>query len=397
MFKYLFYLPMLLVAACTSHENNNVGLAQVGAADSLSADSLQTAWVYKVDDSLNTMAGLIGGTVKNSRIYSHTIKSKAYTDYSAAFSKRWQVFDSVRVKQLAAFRDNALMDLQKVKTIFYPFSGPDCLYPGVFFPEAETYVLLGLEPVGTLPHFESGHEDSLSKYFSRLNGSLYAILNFSFFRTESMSKDLKNNEVDGVLHLLFLFLNRTSNELIAAKPLSLDTAGQIVYQTSFEQLKQERLPVKGIEIKFLNEEKQVKTLYYFSANAADPYLTANRGLLAFLNTLPECNTYLKGASYLLHKPQFSIVRNIILKKSVSVAQDDSGIALKYFLKDENSVWSFKSFGQYTRPIPMFANHFQPALDSLFKANITTELEFGIGYNYKGKKSNFMVAAKKQNI
>jgi len=35
--------------------------------------------------------------------------------------------------------------------MLYMFSGPDFLYANVFFPEATTYVLSGLEPVGGMP------------------------------------------------------------------------------------------------------------------------------------------------------------------------------------------------------------------------------------------------------
>jgi hypothetical protein len=42
-----------------------------------------------------------------------------------------------------------------------------------------------------------------------------------------MSKDLKNKEVDGTLHLLFLFLKRTGNQLSSAKPVTVDSLGNI--------------------------------------------------------------------------------------------------------------------------------------------------------------------------
>ena len=35
--------------------------------------------------------------------------------------------------------------------VFYPFSGPDSLAVTVFFPQSPVYVMVGLEPAGTLP------------------------------------------------------------------------------------------------------------------------------------------------------------------------------------------------------------------------------------------------------
>ena len=35
--------------------------------------------------------------------------------------------------------------------MFYMFSGPDFLYANAFFPNASTYILCGIEPVGPVP------------------------------------------------------------------------------------------------------------------------------------------------------------------------------------------------------------------------------------------------------
>ena len=43
---------------------------------------------------------------------------------------------------------------QNAKVIFYPFSGPDYLTAHAFFPNADKYVMLGLEPVGKLPELK---------------------------------------------------------------------------------------------------------------------------------------------------------------------------------------------------------------------------------------------------
>ena len=51
----------------------------------------------------------------------------------------------------------------------------------------------------------------------------------------------------------------------------------------------------------------------------------------YLNNLKNFNTYLKGASYLLHSGNFSKIRNVILNGSNTIVQDDSGIALRSWL------------------------------------------------------------------
>jgi hypothetical protein len=73
-------------------------------------------------------------------------------------------------------------------------------------------------------------------------------------------------------------------------------------------------------------------------------------------------------------------------------QDDSGIAQKYIFNDSNK-WKYSFYGNYTKPINMFKNHYQSDLDSLYKKVGTKKLGFGLGYNYRDKNSNFMVITK----
>ncbi len=347
------------------------------------------------NDTLNAMANIISG-IKDTVLvpFQYVQNRKDYQSFHKNFDKRWMTYDSARLTPLRNFKTTEIDKMMKPqKTLFYPFSGPDILYAQTFFPEAEKYIMIGLEPVGSLPNFNQNEKDSLFKYFNKINTSLNAILKFSFFRTASMSQDLKNTEVDGTLHLLFLFLKRTGNSICSAKPITIDSLGSYVYLSSFQDLKKLKANNKGIEIIFTDKNNQTKTLNYFSLNAADGGLKPNKGFTTFLKNMGPMNTYLKGASYLMHKDYFSIVRNIILNQSAQVIQDDSGIAFHYFTEN-NSKWEYQFYGQYTKPIPMFSAFYQSDLDSMYQHQTTKPLGFGIGYNFRDKNSNFMIATKR---
>ncbi|MBI3520125.1 MAG: hypothetical protein HY062_12335, partial [Bacteroidetes bacterium] len=333
------------------------------------------------------------GIADTSAIYGFVQQSSDFKAFSKNFDKRWMAYDSSRLTNLRNFKENEISKIVKAQsTLFYPFSGPDILHAQTFFPEADKYVMIGLEPVGSFPNFKKEETDSLDAYFSKVNTSLNAILKFSFFRTQSMKNDLKNEEVDGTLHLLFLFLKRTGNLFCSAKPVTVDSLGNIDYVASFDALKKLKTNTRGVEIKFVDIHKQPKTLYYFSLNAADGGLKYNKGFTAYLKNLGTVNTYLKGASYLMHKNYFSMIRSIILNQSQHVIQDDSGIAFHYFLEDSHQ-WAYSFFGQYLKPIPMFKEFYQKDLDSLYKKQGSKPIGFGIGYNFKDKNSNFMIASK----
>ncbi|MCD6067502.1 MAG: hypothetical protein K0S33_2328 [Bacteroidetes bacterium] len=347
------------------------------------------------NDSMKELAMIISGkNYEGAKVLPKFFASADFKVFAENFDKKWNSYDTSRIKRLVEFREKELVpNVGTTKKLFYPFSGPDILYGYTFFPEADEYVMLGLEPVGTLPIYDvkSQSPDSMDAYYKMVNSSLLAILKYSFFRTKAMKTDLKNQELDGTLHLLFLFLTRTGNTICSAKPLYIDTTGSLQYVASFPKLQGKKCLNKGIEIVFNSPDNKTKKLYYFSLNIADGAVKSNKGMLAYLKNLGEVNTYLKGASYLMHETYFSVIRDAILEHSQHVIQDDSGIAFKYF--EKNGSWNYKFYGTYTRPIPMFSYAYQKDLDSIYKAQGSKPIGFGIGYNFKDKNSNFMIATK----
>lgn len=390
----LVFSAIFVLVAC-GPERVSVPVKHTEQRDTLKTDSTAIVSVVRVkvlpNDSLDDLASIIAGTIDSSKLFPQITGSKAYKSYRKHFSKRWASFDSTRISKLKGFHESELKsNLEPANRIFYPFSGPDYLYAGIFFPEAQHYVLVGLEPVGTLDALEKADTDSLGNYFSSLNRSVNALLQFSFFRTNSMEEDLNSKDLDGVMHLLFLFLKREGNRLVSARPVGIDSTGTVYYHSSFSELKDKNKTIKGLEIRYLNTKDSLKKLHYFSVNLADPALRKNNSFIVFLQGHSPYITYLKGASYLLHKPYFSKVRQSILSQSSAVVQDDSGIAFHYFLSDKRS-WNYRLYGQYSKPISLFSKSWQPDLDSFYRTQKAVPLGFGIGYNFKDNNSNLMIA------
>ncbi|HXG46847.1 MAG TPA: hypothetical protein VNO52_04420, partial [Methylomirabilota bacterium] len=144
--------------------------------------------------------------------------------------------------------------------LFYMFSGPDFLYADAFFPNASTYVLSGLEPVGSMPELMRLPHGSMLRGLNQIRASLGTVLSFSFFITEDMKAKLNAGEFAGTLPILYVFLAR---------------AGKTIRETSFLRLDKEgaELPVSsratasganGVRITFSDSEGRTQTLYYFS-------------------------------------------------------------------------------------------------------------------------------------
>ena len=85
-----------------------------------------------------------------------------------------------------------------------------------------------------------------------------------------------------------------------------------------------------------------QTLYYFSTNLADGSLERS-GFSSFLAKLGPADSLIKSASYLLHKPHFAGIRQLLLNNSANIIQDDNGIPLAYY---EATRWRLQPFGHY---------------------------------------------------
>ena len=111
----------------------------------------------------------------------------------------------------------------------------------------------------------------------------------------------------------------------------------------------------------------------------------------FVEKLNEGDSFLKSASYLMHRGSFSQVRKFLLDHSARIVQDDSGIPLAMF---DMSKWQVTPFGNYLEPIPTFPGMYQPKMKALFKANQPAPIDFGIGYRWRPNQSNLLVATRK---
>ena len=91
--------------------------------------------------------------------------------------------DSANLSKVREFSKNYLTD--KHDTMLYMFSGPDFLYATSFFPNASTYVLAGLEPVGGVPDLTSLSPSVINGELRNLEISTGSLFNFSFFITQT--------------------------------------------------------------------------------------------------------------------------------------------------------------------------------------------------------------------
>jgi len=251
--------------------------------------------------------------------------------------------------------------------LFYMFSGPDFLYANAFFPNATTYVMAGLEPVGPIPDLMRLPRGSVAEGLRHIERSLSTILTLSFFKTHDMRMTLGASRVSGALPLLYVFLARTGNAIQDVSLIKLDAQG-IPQPENTPSAPSMRNAAHGVKIVFAAADGRVRTLYYFGTGDA----------------------FVKSASYLLHSPNFSDVRNFLLGHTAQVLQDDTSIPVSYFAPDK---WQLRPFGRYTGPIAVFARNYQPRLTQLFQKGRAESLNFGLGYQWRVSSSNLLLASR----
>ena len=272
--------------------------------------------------------------------------------------------------------------------VFYPFSGPDVLMVTVFFPKNATYIMVGLEPAGTLPSLKQLGRKNLDKYLGSVRATVASELERSFFITRQMDRQFRGQVTDGLILPILELLVRSNHTVLGFRYVRLDDAGNVIGRAA-DYKAPGKIGDKGVEIDFRSDEDQsIHKLMYFSVNLSDTGLRENQGFLAFLGSLRGTATLLKATSYMIHRQEFSKIRERVLAKSIAVLQDDSGIPYRFFTAPP---WAVQLYGAYDRPYGSFRWFEQADLRKAYLAPGVRPLAFRIGYGYGKVPSNLQLA------
>lgn len=314
------------------------------------------------------------------------------SQHRAWFDKEWERKEN---RMLGQFRTWAAQELgaahTATRTVFYPFSGPDFVHLNALYPNSSRYVLYALEPEGRLPDLRGLPIDRLTYNVRNLQQSLHTVLPISFYRTNDMKEDFDDDiELFGTAPTLLAFLARTGHEVLNVQHVMIDTSTSelVRLDSSLEQSAYDPI-VTGIEYTFRKPGGEVQTLEFYSQDVSDGKFEEVPAFQKYLRALGPTNSFVKSASYLMHKEYFSTSRNILLEVSQVLVQDDSGVPVRFF----EDGWQLQFYGVYTRPIQLFANWYQPKMTNYYATTDVRELAFGIGYQYQPGTSNLMIARK----
>jgi len=312
----------------------------------------------------------------------------AWKEHRRQLDDAWGKAETPLISGLRQFQKDELNDAAlRNSHVLYPFGGPDALTLTLCFPKSPVYVMVGLEPAGSLPSRSRFEKRDLPKYLAETRETVASELSRSFFITRQMDRQFRGQVTDGLLLPILHLLVRTHYDILGFRYVRLDEQGKVIDRAvNYEA--PTRFGNKGVEIEFQDSDHSVHKLYYFSVNLADDRLEENKPFLTYLESLKGSTTLLKATSYMTHKPEFSLIRDRLLSVSTAILQDDSGIPYKSFQKD---IWKVQLYGEYSRPYGSFRWLEQPDLRKAYEATSTKPLTLHLGYGYSRIASNLLLA------
>lgn len=298
-----------------------------------------------------------------------------YLDHTRAYATTWRKFDNEYFGKMRSFSAGVLDPrIGSPQALYYFFSGPDFINAYAFFPNVPVYILVGLESVGSVVPPEQLDPVRIKTGLENLRRSTLVTLEFSFFITKSMKTDLEQTDFKGVLPIIESFVVLGGGTITSVSPFSPGGG----------------LP--GVCIRFRkNASAPEQAVYYIRADLSNESTGEHGALLSWMSRFQPAVGYLKAASYLLHEPYFSHVRDFLLQHCSAILQDDSGIPLRNYVA--SGPWQITFFGKYDGTLNLFKKYYQPDLVAAYAQSGASPLDFGTGYKWRKGESNLMLAVR----
>ena len=265
--------------------------------------------------------------------------------------------------------------------VFYPFSGPDFPFVNSFYPNADMYIMAGLEKVGNQHSIVFSSMPDYSDFIKNAEHYFYFSGKLGFFRTMDMGRQFTEK---GIADIIAFYLKKSNCNIVSMKLMTWNADSGSLQKPINDS------SANVIHTTFLQSSGKYSELYYFSKDLSDHALAKDSLWAEWVNKrLLNMNftSLTKSASYLMHNRSFSIVRNLILTNSTLHIQDDSGIDFNSIVESKRP---YLLYGKYTRTIPLFSFMFEKNLKLQYDSSEVKPLPFKIGYNVSHGESNVLV-------
>lgn len=298
---------------------------------------------------------------------------KIWQDHAAELDEGFHSFQSRFAEPFSSWvRSN--MDVNRsLRTVFYPLGGPDIAFARLLYPDADTYILCGLEPCMPRPDAPPPSKASIAKALAGLRATVGHFFAYSFFTAKEMREQFHDLYMPGVVLALLTLTVR-----LGLHPSSIE----------FLWMGSGAGAAPGIGMT-VEGGGRTRRIFYFQQDLRDGYFSGDGAFSRFVAGFGRFGALIKSASYLLHEPNFSNVRDFILRRCSTIVQDPSGIPFRDFSGEE---FNLSLYGSYTNVLPLFHRYEQPELARAFAtAESAPALDFGFGYFHQAVRASLMLA------
>lgn len=342
----------------------------------------------------NEIAQLLAARIERDSLKYLAVDSSFYSGYKEQMRADLDRLEKERFAPMRGlyaehlFKENVGAD----RPVFYPFAGGDFLHVNHVYPKSKDYRLFALEPIGKLPDFSQS--ESMDQVLQDTREMLRDIFKRSYFITKNMNEDIySKNRVSGLIYVLLWSVATTGHDIYSVEHVYLDTLGVVRNEEVVDRAVDFG---KGIRIGFMaDQDTAMSYLCYFDCNISNKGLAEDPSMVEYLNNLPQSNTFIKAASYLPHYSTFSEIRDIILMKSETIVQDDTGVPFRYI---EKEIFEVSLFGEYTQPVEDFSSSslFQKDLNQAYQDSTyyKGQLPYSLGYHWNSKRQNQILVVRK---
>lgn len=290
------------------------------------------------------------------------------------------------------------------KKVVYPFAGGDNTTLLVAYPNAEEYTSISLELVGDVRRVRELQPKSLPNTLRKLRGRLDELIGDSKFSMSETLQKMMTGELPQELSFLMVGLSIHDLEPVSLRYFRLEKDGALHYFTA-EELAQEKGSAKrraqtwqdgdfpeafsNVEIGFKprGQEGPIRYQRHIAFNLDNSHVKFDPSLVAHLSQKGDVSMMIKAASYLLWKPDFSHIREYVLKHPKFILSDSTAPLPKHA---QQAGYVQEVWGTFTGArIPVEADYVRE-MKKWWATQPERPLAFRFGYLDRNDKAHLMV-------
>ncbi len=340
-----------------------------------------------LNDSVRYLAGM---SVDRKSVFWEESRTPAYKKHMEEMDRFWVQVKGGTIDRMAPWTRTRVPG-GRAGIAFYPMSGADFINFFLVYPDEKNYLMIAMEIPGEIPNLLALPEPRREAGLRSIERGLRLYGRQNYFQSREMKREMYNQSIPGAVPVILIFMARMGCKIHDISNVAMDGTGALVARERFAGFP----PVcAGVRIRFSAPGSVgSRELTYLSMKFTDASLREGAPTAKFFGRLGPMKTMLKSAIYLLHMKEYREVKAYLLRNSLVVVQDDSGIPYEDF----SGSWNVSLYGNYR----YFQVHgtvysFQKKLRDDYLARGKGPLPFNFGYGIlKGSANCNMLIAKKK--